>query len=156
IEDHTDHVLEHIPARATAWGSVMYGIEAPSRIQLVQVAEGLALMPRVPPADRSALAPEYLIWGYPETRDNTLIVLAGGDSLFNRLTDLVPGNRYRLTSIVRGAPYGATRIYQRTTNPSPSPPLVSVYDSERREWLGKIDRPLTASFAAVPPVTLQI
>ena len=102
IADHTDRLLGGIPAGATAWGSVMYGIETPRRLQLVQVTEGLVLLPRVPAAQRPSLFPEYLIWAYPEVRDNAIGVLRGGDSLLNQVADVLNGATYRLASPARG------------------------------------------------------
>ena len=63
-------VLAPLPERATAWGTVFFGLEAPDRLQLVQSSDATALMPKIPPAQRAALAPDYLVLGYPELRDS--------------------------------------------------------------------------------------
>ena len=114
IDDYVDHVLSRIPVRSTAWGSVMYGIETPDRVQLIQVGDAFHAIYRVDPSRRAALAPDYLLWGYPEERDSTLAVLSGGDSLLDKLTRLTEGARYRVASFVVAPPYGVTRVYAKT------------------------------------------
>lgn len=158
-EDYIDQVLGHIPAGSTAWGTVMYGIETPDRIQLVQLAEGLTLMPAVDVTARESVVPDYLLFGYPEGRDNALIVLRGGNSLLGRFDRLVLGAPYRLVSLVAGAPYGITRIYARTAGPdvaAPPLPAVSLYDAKTRQWLSRIDAPLTTSFSATARAEFRI
>lgn len=159
IQHFTDHVLRHVPARATAWGSLMFGIETPDRVQLIQVAEGLALMPRIDVSRRPSLAPDYLLWGYPEERDNTLIVFRGGDSLLSRFANLTAGARYRLASIVVAAPYGVTRVYARTKGEAgiqPPLPDVSMFDSDTQRWLSRLGPVMAVAFAPAPPAEFAI
>lgn len=160
IADYTEHLLGQMPARATAWGTVIYGIQTPDRIQLVQFSEGHMLLTQVPQAaERQALAPDFMVWGYPEQRDTTLRVLRGGDALLSQAVALMPGVAYHLDSMVVGAPYGVTRIYGRRNADSPRPdalPNVSVYDAEHRQWLSGIDGPLAVRFTSIAPVEFRI
>jgi hypothetical protein len=158
ISEHTDRLLGPVPAGATAWGAVMYGIETPRRIQLIQVTEGLVLLPRVRDDQKPALLPEFLIWGYPEVRDNAIGVLRGENSLLNQVADVLPGATYRLASLVAAAPYGVSRVYARTTAlpPHDTLPQVHVYDAAHRYWRTQISQPLPAVFAPTPPVRIRL
>ena len=159
IDDYIEHVLSHIPVRSTAWGSVMYGIETPDRLQLIQVGDAFHAMYRVDRSRRAALAPDYLVWGYPEERDSTLAVLRGGDSLLGKLAELTEYTHYRVSSIVVAAPYGVTRVYAKTEGPgdvTPALPDVNLFDAASQRWVSRIGPALPIAFAAVTPAEFAI
>lgn len=157
--EYSDRVLKAIPARATAWGSIILGLEAPDRIQLVQWSDAAGLFTGMTPSARSALVPDYLVWAYPEVRDNMLSVTRGHESLLFRTSRLLGDTRMRVVSLVAGAPYGVTRTYARRAGdiaPSQSPPAISVYDPSRRRWLTRMGAPLATPFTPLSPVALNI
>ena len=155
--EYTDRLIGGVPAGATAWGAVVYGIETPDRLQLVQVSEGLVMLRGLPPGQRAALIPEFLIWGYPEVRDNALINLRGGDSLLNQVAEVLPGAAYRVVSIVSGPPYGVSRVYARTTSPArhEAMPQIHSYDAARRRWRTRIGGALPVAFVAAPSMPIR-
>jgi hypothetical protein len=158
FSEYSERVLQSIPVRSTAWGSIVFGMEAPGRIQLVQWADAITIFPKVPLAEREALTPDYIIFGYAEARDNVLSAMRGGETLLDRTVVRLPTARLRLVSIVAAAPYGVTRTYARTFGPVANRdlPAVSAYDPEHREWLNRVGPPLTATFASTAPVALRI
>jgi hypothetical protein len=158
IDDYIAHVLGHVPAQSTAWGSVMYGIQTPDRLQLVQVSEGVELMPRVDEHRRVELAPDYLLWGYPEMRDTAISVLRGGESLLGKVALSTMDSRYRVVSLVSAPPYGVTRVYARADATDRTPPLpdVSIFDPDSQRWVSRIARSVPAVFAAAAPATFAI
>lgn len=158
ISDYMNEILRILPARATAWGSVIYGIESPARVQLVQLSDATTLFSKVPPEQRAALVPEFMIWGYPENRDNFISVLRGGDSLWSGVTRLLPGIEYHLVSLTAAPPYGTTRVFARADSGSvglSAIPRISVYDAEHRSWLHRL-KPVTNRFEPRQPATLRI
>ena len=160
IADHTERVLAPVPAGATAWGSVIYGINSPRRVQLVQFADVVELMERIRPERRAAFVPDYLIWGYPERRGLAVSVLQGSPlpTVARRVRDLLAGTRYQLVSMVAGPPYGVNRVYARADDlPEPQPlPQVDVYEPLTGRWLNGIGDPIAARFAPAPPLPLRI
>lgn len=159
IADHTDRLLAPIPAGATAWGAVMYGIETPDRIQLVQVTEGMVLLPRVRAELRPQFYPEYLVWAYPEVRDNALTTIAGGESLLSHVGDTLAGANYRLVSIVAAQPYGLSRIYARTDpagDRDTQLPTVSIYDAPTRRWVSRVGEALPVTFTSAPSAQIRL
>jgi hypothetical protein len=159
IDDYVAHVLAHIPAHSTAWGSVMYGIETPVRLQLIQVEDAFHLMDRVDISRRGALAPDYLLWGYPEERDSTLAVLHGGRSLLGKIPLLTRNAQYRVASLVAAAPYGVTRVYARTEDAAgrlPALPDVSVFDAGAQQWVSRLGQALPVSFTATAQVEFAL
>jgi hypothetical protein len=160
FSDYAGHVLAPLPARATAWGTVFFGLEAPDRLQLVQPSDATALMPRIPPAQRPALAPDYLVLGYPELRDNLLANLRGeGESYLQAMATVLPGTAFRLVSLTSGWPYGVTRIYARSLRASeraPRAPVVAAYDAENGRWYERLGAAGASVFHAVRPATLHI
>jgi hypothetical protein len=167
IHDFTHEVEEPIPVGSAAWGSIFFGIENPGRVQLVQLAEGLGVVERARRAgkvDLQRIAPDYVLWGYPENRDNTLQLLqamtgAGAAMFFSRVAQGFPGVNYHLTALVIAPPYGVTRLYARAAGSdehSAEPPLVSSYDPIRGTWERRIEGPLDRNFTAVAPVTFAV
>jgi hypothetical protein len=160
FSDYAGHVLAPLPERATAWGTVFFGLEAPDRLQLVQPSDATVLMPRIPPAQRAALAPDYLVLGYPELRDNLLANLRGsGESYLQTMTSVLPGIGFRLVSLTSGRPYGVTRIYARSVlaaDRAQHVPVVNAYDAESGRWYARLGAAAAPEFHAVTPATLHI
>lgn len=160
FSQYSERVLQPIPARATAWGSVVFGMEAPARIQLVQWADAVSVFPKIRPEARADLAPDYVIFGYAEARDNLLSALGGGETLLDRTMLRLPDVQLRLTSLVAAAPYGVTRTYARRTTDaggSRALPLVSIYDAGHGQWLSRVGSATAgATFVATTPTPLRI
>lgn len=137
ISEYVDEVLGPLPMRAIAWGAAPFAAEGPERIQLISMETALFLMEKVPSPRRAALAPDYLVWGHPQSQDVLANPFVAPDQLpLDQLRSVLPDSDFTLASIVSGAPYGATRIYQRRLTPGPARlPAVSVWDAAERRWL---------------------
>jgi hypothetical protein len=171
ISAYAHEILSAIPLKATAWGTVMYGIETPDRLQLVQFVDALTLARRVGEADRPSIAPDVLIWGYPENRDHAMSVLRERTSSLDGFENLFPSFRYRLVSMVVGAPYGVTRVYERET-PTPMrdernasvdeltrslcPVVVSYYSPSDWQWIRRLTPVAVGKVQAARPLRLGI
>ena len=161
---YTREINGLIPAGSTAWGSIMFGIENPGRVQLVQWLDAVTVLERGSQTHRISpdLAPDYVVWGYSENRDDFNLILATnnqGGNVFGRLAEYMPDSKYRLVGLVTAAPYGTTRIYARTvkSDKAPSPlPVVSVYDQERGTWDRRLDGPVDVKFATASPVGFAV
>ena len=160
IAQYTDRIAEFIPPRATAWGSLVFASENPGRMQLVQFADGVTGVERnllLRPAGAMALAPEYLVWGYTENRDQLLLSLRRRRDLFGAAERAFPQFRYRLIGLVAGRPYGTTRIYARRiearTEPPAVMPVVRAYDASTGTWDSALTGPEHPVFRATDPVT---
>jgi hypothetical protein len=161
FHDYQARVLDVIPARATAWGSVLFGIESPDRIQLVQYVDAVSLALRLPDADRQTFAPDYVIWGHPDADVaifETLHGLPASAGAWSSLEGALPESHFQLVSLTYGAPYGTTRVYARTaTRAGEAPlPLVSVYDAPHGRWLGRLGAPHVLQIARTAPATLRV
>jgi hypothetical protein len=160
FSDYANHVLAPLPQRAAAWGTVLFGLEAPDRLQLVQQSDATSLMPHIPVDRHSSLAPDFLVLGYPELRDNLLANLNGlGDSYLETMTQVLPAMRFRLVSLTSGWPYGVTRVYARSLRAvefAAEAPAVAAYDAERGRWYARVGAEIPAAFRPAPPVTLKI
>ena len=165
IHDYTNQIDELLPNGASAWGSLVFGIENPGRIQLVQTADALGVVERARlthAVDPPTIAPEYIVWGYPENLNNTLAVVGRSTvaaNVLDRLPDSFPGAEYHLIALIVARPYGVTRIYSRAfTRPNaPAPlPAVSAYDPSADGWARSLDGPLARPFDPAPPVALAI
>lgn len=152
ITPYIDEVLRPLPGGATAWGTVMYGIETPDRIQLVQFADAMHLTSGMAPADRTSLAPQYLVWGFPENAANVQAVLTASPSDLESFSLMFAPFDYRLVSMSAGAPYGVTRVYERHAGASKADalPLVSLYDPSTRQWIRRMDRVVVVSASSAP------
>jgi hypothetical protein len=159
IEDYTEQVLDQVPARATAWGTIVYGIENPDRIQLVQLADALMLTRHMPPSVREPFAPAYLVWGYPENRDSTLSTIRAGEDLLGQFAGRFPSASYVTSALIAAAPYGATRIYARV-NPERAQslrrPAVRVFDPLTRRWRSHVGPVIPLQFAPRPAAALRL
>lgn len=159
FSEYAARVIDVIPLRARAWGTVIFGLESPDRLQLVQWADAASLFSSMSVADRAPLLPDYIIWGYPESRDNMMSVTRGSESLWARTSILIGAAPTRVVSLIGGAPYGVTRTYARRVgplDPTRLVPEVSVYDPGRRQWLSRVAPSAGAVFTPIPPVTLNI
>ncbi|CAN5430180.1 hypothetical protein BH11PSE11_BH11PSE11_02370 [soil metagenome] len=138
ISELMKELVADLPKRGTAWGSVVFGAENPGTLQLVQFGEADRLISAVPIAERSRLAPDYLVWGYPENRDSTLNVLRGKGGALARVDALLPGEHYRLAKLLYAKPYGSTRLYQRVSGSEASAsntPYISMYRADKSYWV---------------------
>ena len=159
FSEYADRVIGAMPRRSLAWGSVFFGIESPDRVQLVQQDDAMTLWQRLDSVQRAAFVPEFLVWGYPEVRDDAASALAGGDTRIGAMSALMLGSRFRLASLVDGSPYGVTRVYARvrsTGDDAQTLPSVAMYDDVHRAWLDRVGPVLPVAFHAVAPVTLRI
>lgn len=157
--EYVERVLQPIPARAKAWGSIVFGMEAPGRIQLVQWADAVTVVSNVGAVEGEALTPDFVIFGYAEARDNVLSMFRGGETLLYETERRLPGIHLRLVSLVAAAPYGVTRTYARQIGGVGAPrssPVVNVYDPRQRQWLTRVGAPMPVTFNPVTPMTLRI
>jgi hypothetical protein len=169
ISDFMRELYAEIPKRGTAWGSVVFGSENPTAVQLIQFKEAVRLMAAVPPAERKRLAPDYIFWGYPENTGSIISVVntankhsgAGGSrsEQLVQINDLLPGVNYQLAKLVYAKPYGATRIYQKVLALDPSVssmPQVAMFRPGQDYWLRPDWRALGVLFKPIAPVRLGI
>jgi hypothetical protein len=141
IPEYTDRVLDLLPMGARVWGSLIFGIETPVRIELVQFWDAKILASRSSEPIKQTLAPDYVVQGYPE-RTSLLISVFNAKSDVSRqdlnaLSGLFPGYRYDVIGLVAGDPYGVTKIYERHSGSQPERrglPFVSLYDPASRTW----------------------
>ena len=151
IGQYVDHVIEAMPARASAWGTVEFGIEHPGRLQLVQFWDGIKVLDVVPPDRRAHLAPDYLVWGHVENGMNAATVIGASGLSPDRALDVAalvgpwrlfnvfPDPRYTLVSMTAGTPYGVTRVYAwKDGAPALDRPMVSVYDPKQHQWVSAV------------------
>lgn len=164
IASYVDQFLSDLPRGSHGWGTIMYGIENPGRIQLVQFVEALTLASKASESVRPNLSPDVLVWGYPENRDSLINVLSGTPSRLRKVNELFPKHRYILTSITQAVPYGSTRVYVRAPkdigaprNRCPIPelseacvPVARYYDSKNSKWSDRLGTPLKLSTTSVP------
>lgn len=166
IDEYLSRVLEAMPVRARAWGSVEFGIENPRRIQLIQFWDAIKMVESVAPNRRPPLAPDYLVLGPVESGSNTSEVLSAVDrdhvasgreiaTAPRRLQDMFPDARYRLVSMVAGPPYGVTRVYAWVPGAPALPrPIVNVYDPQLRQWNSGVGEAMPLSIGPAPAVTV--
>lgn len=155
IDEYTGRVLEPLPAGARAWGSVVFGIEHPGRVQLVQLDDALTMAGALDQETRARLAPDYLILGVADAGAAVLGTLNGQRSLPHVLAGLLPSVRFELVAMTAGAPYGVTRVYARRRDRAVEP-TVSVYDAPRRQWTRALAPAVTLAMSPASPVELQV
>lgn len=170
IASYMDQFLNDIPRGSHAWGTIMYGIENPGRIQLIQFREGLTLVSNAPESERVALSPEVLVWGYPENRDSVINVLSGTPSSFRQMSELFPKYHYTLTSITRAEPYGSTRVYARVPEnakssghrcaiPEPNGtclPVAHIFDAKNGQWSDRLGAAILLTTKPVPAQVFRV
>ena len=157
IADYVNAVVAPLPPRARVWGTLMFGAETPTRLELVQFNEGQRLAGLAPEAVRRALAPEYVIWGYPENRDGLMMGLRGEGNQLERLLTVAPEWRYRLVRLVAARPYGVTRVFARHAPTDVMPlPSVEAYDAEAGQWTTGLGPATPAALQDAEPLRLRI
>jgi len=154
---YVDQVLAPVLPSATAWGSLVFGIEHPDRIQLIDYANAVELTSRSNVEQIASLAPEFIVWGYTENRNVPGEFIAGAPMWPSVLARRFPAAAYRLVSLVEAAPYGTTRVYvlQRPDAPAAVDPVVSAYDPVDRRWLESVGRRVTAALRPAEPMNIQ-
>ena len=155
IDEYTSRVLEPLPADARAWGSVVFGIEHPGRVQLVQLDDALTMAQALEPSVRESLGPDYLILGASETGASTISALRGEASLPVTLANLLPGSRFELAALTAGTPYGVTRVYTRR-QAAQVQATVSVYDARLRQWTRATSPPAMVATTTGPAALFQV
>ena len=159
ISQYYEEIINLLPASAKAWGTVLYGMESPGRIQLMQLKDGYKLTKNVKQEIRDKLAPDYFVLGYVENRDNLLSVLHGGMTSMKFVQMPFPGNRFHLVSLVAGPPYGVTRVYQRmngSISKEISLPAVSIYAPENKQWGRAAGEAYDAAIEEASPARFKI
>lgn len=156
IEEYISRVLEPLPAGARAWGTVVFGIENPGRVQLVQFDDAITLMGPLAPEQRAIAAPDFLVWGFTENRGSALAILQGTDALPRRMSWMFPSVDYELVSMTSGPPYGVTRVFARKGAPEPERPTLSAYDSRHRRWNRALASPMSLATTPAPAATLRV
>lgn len=169
INQYLDHVLDILPARARAWGTVEFGVEHPGRIQLVQFWDGIKVLEVLESDRRARLSPDYLVWGHAENGINTNAVLAtNGTAKLRaedtarlvgpfRLNEAFPEARYVVMSLTVGAPYGVTRVYASSNGaPTLERPLVNAYDPANHRWNRALGARRPVAMTQVAAASLQI
>jgi len=150
IEQYVHEVLASIPRGSTAWGTGIFGIENPDRLQLLQYVDAVLYAPLIPSQQREGLTPEFLVWGYPENRGIPSDVLMRQPTWPQSMAQWFPGVRYEPAALIAADPYGVTRVYvrrPRDTEPSTDVPSVAVFDSARHQWVRTVSRPTPVSLA---------
>ena len=156
---YVDEVLNALPLSPRAWGSLMFGIENPGRVRMIQFGDAVGLTQPLPPEARAKMAPQFVLWGYPENLASTIASLSGRPNPFGRLDELFPDSRYELVGLVAADPYGVTRVYQQfaaVDRGADRPPLVSVYDSGLAQWSRHLEPRRDVAFAPVRPQRVGI
>ena len=166
IDEYLGHVLDALPARARAWGSVDFGIEHPGRVQLVQFWDAVKVLEEVPAEQRRGLAPDYLVWGAVENGINAQATLAVNGMTQTQLDDrkgvaswrlfmAFAETRYTLVSLTSGPPYGVTRVYAWTQGaPALGRPMVHAYDPLERQWNSALGPVAEVPMVVDPPTLL--
>lgn len=157
IADYMNAVLAPLPLRARVWGTMMFGAETPRRVELVQFIDGQRLAGLAPDDVRRALAPEYVIWGYPENRDGLMMGLRGEGNQLERLLMVAPEWRYRLVHMVAARPYGVTRVFARHAPADVMPlPSVDAYDGDGSHWTSGLGPARPATLQDADPLHLRV
>lgn len=154
-------VLRGIPRGASAWGTVMFGIESPDRLQLIQFSEALGLAKQIPLRERYKVKPDYIVWGLNEERD-AQVSLFSNEQLSRiplaHMKNLFPETNYSLVKIVDAPPYRMTRIYKDTGGTSKDDtgewPDMALYDVDDQSWITKAQKTLQLEFTDVEPVNI--
>jgi hypothetical protein len=155
IDEYVSRVLEPLPAGARAWGSVVFGIEHPGRLQLIQLDDAITMVGALSRETRARLAPDYLILGVADAGASVLGTLNGMQSLPHTLAGLLPDVRYDVVAMTAGSPYGVTRVYARRQERAVEP-VVSVYDAQRRQWTRALGPPVSLAMAPAPPGEIHV
>jgi hypothetical protein len=145
--DYINEIVNQLPRRTTAWGSIVFGIENPGRLQLLQFGDAVAMLAALPPAERDRLAPQHLVWGIPESTLDAAAALSSPRSWLQGVSELLPHADYRLSALVDAPPYGVTRVYSRgDVEPHHELPSISVFNPAQGFWSRRLAsaRPIAA------------
>ena len=153
IDQYVHEVLAAIPRGSTAWGTGIFGIENPDRLQLVQYVDAVLYAPLISPVERAALTPEFIVWGYPENRGIPSDVVMRQPTWPQSMDQWFPAVRYEPAALIAADPYGVTRVYvrrPRDTEPSRDVPAAAVFDSARHQWVRTVGPPSPVVLAVTP------
>lgn len=153
IDQYVHEVLAAIPRGSTAWGTGIFGIENPDRLQLVQYVDAVLYAPLIPPAEREALTPEFIVWGYPENRGIPSDVVMRQPTWPQSMDRWFPAVRYEPAALIAADPYGVTRVYVRRPRDSEASrdvPAVAVFDSARHQWVRTVAPPSSVALTMAP------
>lgn len=147
--------IDIIPERARVWGDAVFGLDAGSRIDLIQLREALTLSENIPHAVRQGLAPDFLIVGASSKQSmvfqtssvcgDTAPSRPVSQNTIWRLSDLFPTERYSTVKLISAQPYGTTSVYQRKKEAVEVPPTFAWNNGRNPQWtyrtkpLNKID-----------------
>lgn len=156
-------LLSVVPAGGSVWGSPMWGVQSGGRINLVSVNNAVSLAQGFSPEGRSRIAPDYVLFSYPERRDFTRLALAPETDqeylAVRRFSWDFPGYRYQLTRIVDAPPYGPSFLYRRLpadAAPGEEPPTVLVRRTGEANWSSGLGAPIAVDVSVSEPVGLRI
>ncbi|MEQ1929574.1 MAG: hypothetical protein ABL957_03455 [Parvularculaceae bacterium] len=132
---YQDRAFEEVPASATAYGDVQFGLSSGAgRRTVISPHEALTALIAFDPAARAAYAPDFFVVNDMRRWDFLGLIQGNAVSLKVKLEALSRGN-YRLTSIVYAEPYGETRVFARMTREGGEHvPLASVHDAASDTW----------------------
>jgi hypothetical protein len=157
ISDYISQVLAPLPERASVWGSLYYGIESGSRVDLLQFQEALTPALDHKPGLRDRMAPEYLTLGNYEFQDAFAFTLIGQDSALGNFSKMFPSARYRQVKIVSARPYGTTHVYRKFEPAEIGvEPSLAINDGTGRQWSMRASTPLPVTFTKTSPVVAEI
>lgn len=156
--DHVSYVREVtslLPERASAGGSLYFGLEAGDRTDLVQFLDILPAAHDFRRGRTDHARPDFLVLSPYEVTDGFERDAKGRPPLIEDVRRLFPASNYRLTDLVYAPPYGTTHIYSRTSEAG-GPPGVSVNDGVARQWSRALGPPLGTTFEPAAPATAYI
>ena len=159
MSDYIRRVTAPLPERAAVWGSLYFGLDAGDRTDLVQFSQMFDVVSAdFRPAQRYQIAPDYLALSSYETDIDSVLCLAGQQTMIEGFGNLFPSERYRLTHLVFAPPYGATRVYERVLKERAEDPFPSVAanDGTNRQWSTALGAPMDVKFSPVQPVVANI
>ncbi len=159
ISDYINQVLEPIPERAPVWGSLYYGLESGSRVDLIQFQEALTPALDHKPQLRDRMAPAFLTLGNYEFQDAFAFTLINQDSALGNFFHVFPAARYRQIKIVSARPYGTTYVYETAGGTASAPgvePSLAINDGTGRQWSMRTTNALPVTFTRAAPVVADI
>ncbi len=156
VSPYVDEILSQVPNGATAWGTLTYGIESPSRVQLIQYGDAMHMLAGAAESERLRLAPQYVLWGFPENTASMTDLLHGGQSWREQLKDVFPGVHYQIAALIAAPPYGVTRVYEQLPRDGADRlPLVSMFDPMTHQWIRRTER-VDAQSAQSSPISVRL
>lgn len=154
IASYGSWVLDGLPKGARVVGAAPFAQRSGGRIDIVGLADALALFERIPEEKRAAAAPSHLILSHYESSVAAwqLLVQAAGQGTDRilpwRLMDMLPeGGKATLLGRVWGPPYGLARIYQMGGDPRVEPWLMASTGASP-QWRSELGPGLATGSAA--------